>query len=176
MDLIYWKALILGIVEGLTEFLPISSTGHLILAGDLLDFNDERGKVFEIVIQFAAILAVCWEYRAKLGSVINGLVQKQETAQRFTANLFIAFLPAAILGLLFADKIKQHLFSPVPVALAFIIGGLFILWAEKRQHTVRIENVDDMRWQDALKIGLAQSLALIPGTSRSGATIIGGLF
>jgi undecaprenyl-diphosphatase len=176
VDLIYWKALILGIVEGLTEFLPISSTGHLILVGDLLDFNDERGKVFEIVIQFAAILAVCWEYRAKLGSVVSGLVQKQEAAQRFTANLFIAFLPAALLGLLFAGKIKQHLFAPVPVALAFIIGGLIILWAEKRRHTVRIENVDDMRWPDALKIGLAQSLALIPGTSRSGATIIGGLF
>jgi len=176
MDLIYWKALILGIVEGLTEFLPISSTGHLILAGDLLNFNDERGKVFEIVIQFAAILAVCWEYRAKLGSVVSGLVKGQQAAQRFTANLFIAFLPAAILGLLFANKIKQHLFAPVPVALAFIIGGLVILWAEKRQHIVRIENVDEMRWRDALKIGLAQSLALIPGTSRSGATIIGGLF
>jgi len=175
MDLIYWKALILGIVEGLTEFLPISSTGHLILAGDLLNFNDERGKVFEIVIQFAAILAVCWEYRARLGSVIGGLIRKQEAAQRFTTNLFIAFLPAAFLGLLFASKIKQYLFSPVPVALAFIIGGLVILWAEKRQHIVRIENVDDMRWRDALKIGLAQSLALIPGTSRSGATIIGGL-
>jgi undecaprenyl-diphosphatase len=148
----------------------------LILAGDLLNFNDERGKVFEIVIQFAAILAVCWEYRAKLGSVVSGLVQKQEAAQRFTANLFIAFLPAAILGLLFANKIQQHLFAPVPVALAFIIGGLVILWAEKRQHIVRIESVDDMRWRDALKIGLAQSLALIPGTSRSGATIIGGLF
>jgi undecaprenyl-diphosphatase len=173
--LLILKAAILGIVEGLTEFLPVSSTGHLILVGDLLNFNDERGKVFEIVIQFAAILAVCWEYRAKLGSVVSGLMQKQQAAQRFTANLFIAFLPAAILGFLFASKIKQHLFAPVPVALAFIIGGLIILWAEKRQHTVTIENVDEMRWQDALKIGLAQSLALIPGTSRSGATIIGGL-
>lgn len=175
MDLIYWKALILGIVEGLTEFLPISSTGHLILAGDLLNFNDERGKVFEIVIQFGAILAVCWEYRTKLGAVVTGLMQKQEVAQRFTLNLFIAFLPAAFLGLLFASKIKQYLFKPVPVALAFIVGGIVILWAEKRQHTIRINSVDEMRWQDALKIGLAQSLALIPGTSRSGATIIGGL-
>jgi undecaprenyl-diphosphatase len=175
MDLIYWKALILGIVEGLTEFLPISSTGHLIMAGDLLNFNDERGKVFEIVIQFAAILAVCWEYRARLVSVVEGLMQKQESAQRFTVNLFVAFLPAALLGLLFASKIKDYLFAPIPVALAFIIGGLVILWAEKRQHIVRIEKVDDMRWRDALKIGLAQSLALIPGTSRSGATIIGGL-
>ncbi len=170
------KAAILGIVEGLTEFLPISSTGHLILVGDLLNFNDERGKVFEIVIQFAAILAVCWEYRAKLLSVTSGLMQKQEAAQRFTLNLFVAFLPAAVLGLLFAKAIQKHLFSPVPVALAFIIGGLFILWAEKRNHTVTVESVDDMHWKDALKVGLAQSLALIPGTSRSGATIIGGLF
>jgi undecaprenyl-diphosphatase len=170
------KAAILGVVEGLTEFLPISSTGHLILAGDLLDFNNERGKVFEIVIQFAAILAVCWEYRVKLGTVAGGLLQKQESAQRFTANLFIAFLPLAILGLLFGKSIKAHLFSPVPVALAFIVGGIFILWAEKRNHRITIESVDDMQWRDALKMGLAQALALIPGTSRSGATIIGGLF
>src|SRR5512135_930619 len=133
--LILIKAAILGVVEGLTEFLPISSTGHLILAGGLLDFNDERGKVFEIVIQFAAILAVCWEYRAKLLAVTSGLMQKQEAAQRFTLNLFVAFLPAAVLGLLFAKAIKNHLFAPIPVALAFIIGGLFILWAEKRTHT-----------------------------------------
>ncbi|NOU01622.1 MAG: undecaprenyl-diphosphate phosphatase [Gallionella sp.] len=176
MDLIYLKAVILGIVEGLTEFLPISSTGHLILVGDLLNFNDERGKVFEIVIQFAAILAVCWEYRAKLASVTNGLLQKQEAAQRFTLNLFIAFLPLAVLGLLFGKAIKAHLFAPIPVALAFIIGAFFILWAEKRKHTITIANVDDMHWKDALKMGCAQALALIPGTSRSGATIIGGLF
>ena len=170
------KAAILGIVEGLTEFLPISSTGHLILAGDLLDFNNERGKVFEIVIQFAAILAVCWEYRAKLGTVIGGLLRKQEAAQRFTVNLFIAFLPLATLGLLFGKAIKANLFAPVPVALAFIIGGLFILWAEKRDHRITVESVDDMQWRDALKMGFAQAMALIPGTSRSGATIIGGLF
>jgi len=177
MDIILLlKAVILGIVEGLTEFLPISSTGHLILVGDLLDFNDERGKVFEIVIQFAAILAVCWEYRAKLQSVTTGLLQKQEAAQRFTFNLFLAFLPLAILGLLFGKMIKAHLFAPVPVALAFIIGGFIILWAEKRQHTEHIASVDDMHWKDALKMGFAQALALIPGTSRSGSTIIGGLF
>jgi undecaprenyl-diphosphatase len=177
MDIILLlKAAILGIVEGLTEFLPVSSTGHLILVGDLLDFNDERGKVFEIVIQFAAILAVCWEFRAKLASVTSGLMQKQEAAQRFAFNLFIAFLPLAILGLLFGKMIKAHLFSPVPVALAFIIGGFIILWAEKRTHTVTIESVDEMHWKVALKMGLAQALALIPGTSRSGATIIGGLF
>lgn len=176
MDIILLlKAAILGVVEGLTEFLPISSTGHLILAGDLLGFNDEKGKVFEIVIQFAAILAVCWEYRVKILSVVRGLPREQG-AQRFATNLVVAFMPAAVLGLLFASKIKQYLFAPVPVALAFIIGGVFILWAEKRDHKISVEAVDDMGWKDALKVGCAQAFALIPGTSRSGATIIGGLF
>jgi undecaprenyl-diphosphatase len=173
--LLLLKAAILGVVEGLTEFLPISSTGHLIMAGDLLNFNDEKGKVFEIVIQFAAILAVCWEYRHKIISVVENL-PRQQSAQRFSANLLIAFMPAAILGLLFASKIKEYLFAPVPVAMAFIVGGLFILWAEKRDHRITVDSVDNMSWKDALKVGLAQSLALIPGTSRSGATIIGGLF
>lgn len=172
--LLLLKAAILGVVEGLTEFLPISSTGHLILAGDLLNFNDEKGKVFEIVIQFAAILAVCWEYRAKIMTVVGSL-PSDRTAQRFATNLMIAFLPAAVLGVLFASKIKQYLFAPVPVALAFIVGGVIILWAERRKHRIAFETVDDMTWQEALKVGCAQTLALIPGTSRSGATIIGGL-
>jgi undecaprenyl-diphosphatase len=173
--LLLLKAAILGVVEGLTEFLPVSSTGHLILAGDLLNFNDEKGKVFEIVIQFAAILAVCWEYRAKIGQVAGGLAD-QPSARRMVTNLLIAFMPAAVLGFLFASKIKQYLFAPIPVATAFIAGGLVILWAEKRQHTVRVESADALGWKDALKVGCAQALALIPGTSRSGATIIGGLF
>ncbi|MGA7982712.1 MAG: undecaprenyl-diphosphate phosphatase [Chromatiaceae bacterium] len=169
------KSLILGVVEGLTEFLPVSSTGHLIIAGDLLSFNDERGKVFEIAIQLAAILAVVWEYRAKIIEVLVGL-PSDRGAQRFTLNLIIAFLPAAILGLLFANAIKAHLFNPISVATAFIVGGLLIIWAERREHRVRVFSVDDMTWTDALKVGCAQALALIPGTSRSGATIIGGLF
>ena len=173
--LLLLKAAVMGVVEGLTEFLPVSSTGHLILTGDLLDFNDDRGKLFEIVIQTGAILAVCWEYRAKIGSVLVGL-PRDRGAQRFALNIAIAFLPLAILGLAFHKAIKAHLFRPVPVALAFIIGGLFILWAERRQHTVRVQSVDDLTWRDALKLGFAQALALIPGTSRSGATIIGGLF
>jgi undecaprenyl-diphosphatase len=168
------KALILGLVEGFTEFLPVSSTGHLILAGDLLDFNDERGKLFEIVIQCGAILAVCWEYRAKLVAVISGLGSKPE-AQRFALNLAVAFVPLAVLGLAFGKAIKAQLFQPLPVALAFIVGGFVILWAERREHTIRVREVEDLRWTDALKLGFAQALALIPGTSRSGATIIGGL-
>jgi undecaprenyl-diphosphatase len=175
MDLVLlFKALILGIVEGFTEFLPVSSTGHLILAGDLLDFNDEKGKVFTIVIQLGAILAVCWEYRAKIGQVVTG-IGSDKMANRFVLNIFIAFLPAAILGLLFIKTIKFYLFHPLPVAMALIIGGLLILWAERRDHVVDVEQVDEMDWKHALKIGLAQCLALIPGTSRSGATIIGGL-
>ena len=174
-NLLLLKAAILGIVEGLTEFLPISSTGHLIVVGSLLDFNDERGKLFEIVIQSAAILAVMWEYRAKLGSIVSGLIQKQEAAQRFTFNVLIAFLPLALIGFAFGKHIKAALFNPITVAVTSIVGALFILWAEKRKHTVSVESVDDLRWRDALKVGFAQALALIPGTSRSGATIIGGL-
>lgn len=176
MDLLLLlKAAILGVVEGLTEFLPISSTGHLIIAGDLLNFTGPGAKVFEIVIQLAAILAVVWEYRAKVVEVVTGL-PTQRSAQRFTLNLLVAFMPAAVLGLLFASTIKTYLFNPITVASAFIIGGLLILWAERREHKIRVTSVDDMTWKDALKVGFAQSLALIPGTSRSGATIIGGLF
>jgi len=171
-------SLILGVVEGLTEFLPVSSTGHLIVAGSLLGYTGEQAKVFEIVIQAGAILAVCWEYRARLLAVVAGLPRSRD-AQRFVLNLLIAFLPAAILGLLFSKFIKSRLFAPVPVALAFIIGALIILWVERRQQrapaTIRIDHVDAIRWPDALKIGIAQAFALIPGTSRSGATIIGGM-
>src|SRR6478609_12205488 len=171
-------AVILGLVEGLTEFLPVSSTGHLIVAGSLLNFTGERAKMFEIVIQAGAILAVCWEYRARLWKVAAGLPSSRD-AQRFVVNLLLAFMPAAILGLLFSKIIKRHLFAPVPVALAFIVGAFVILWVERRQRvapsTVRIDSVDAIRWTDALKIGFAQALALIPGTSRSGATIIGGM-
>ena len=131
------KALILGIVEGLTEFLPVSSTGHLILAGDLLDFNDEKGKVFEVAIQTGAILAVVWDYRSKFTGVLKGL-PGDPVARRFVINLFLAFLPIAILGLLFGSDIKATLFAPIPVATAFIVGGLVIWWAERREHTVRV--------------------------------------
>lgn len=168
------KSLILGLVEGLTEFLPISSTGHLILAGDLLDFTGDKAKLFTIVIQVGAILAICWEYRRKIGSVVAGLPTERQ-AQKFTLNLAIAFIPLASLGLLFGKHIKALLFKPIPVALAFIVGALVIVWAEKRQHTVRIQEVDELSPLDALKLGIAQAFALIPGTSRSGSTIIGGL-
>lgn len=168
-------ALILGVVEGLTEFLPISSTGHLILAGDLLGVNNDKGKIFQIVIQCGAILAVVWEYRVRLWSVVVQLPYDRG-AQRFAANLLIAFIPLAVLGLLFGNAIKVSLFKPVPVAIAFIAGGLIILWAERRKHVIRIQSVEDMRWPDALKVGIAQAFALIPGTSRAGSTIIGGLF
>ncbi|MGV8891386.1 MAG: undecaprenyl-diphosphate phosphatase [Burkholderiaceae bacterium] len=172
------KAIIMGLVEGFTEFLPISSTGHLILAGSLLNFTGDKVKVFEIVIQAGAIFAVCWEYRQRIGAVLSGLLTDARS-QKFALNLIIAFLPAALLGLMFASKIKAVLFKPLPVALAFIIGGFIILWVERRNKAnpiaVRIVAVDEMSALDAFKVGCAQAFALIPGTSRSGATIIGGM-
>lgn len=172
--IILLKALILGVVEGLTEFLPISSTGHLIIAGQLLDFHDEKGKVFEIAIQTGAMLAIIWEYRARFARVLTGLTS-DSVAQRFVLNLIVAFIPAAVLGLAFGSLIKAHLFHAVPVALAFIIGGFIILWVERRPRQVLVHEVNQMTWRDALKVGIAQSFALIPGTSRSGATIVGGM-
>jgi undecaprenyl-diphosphatase len=169
-----FKALVMGIVEGLTEFLPISSTGHLILAGSLLGMDDDKSKVFDIVIQTGAMLAVVWEYRRKFFGVAAGLFSDR-AAQRFVLNLLVAFMPAAVLGLAFGKAIKSHLFHPVPVAIAFIVGAFIILWVERRTFRVRVESVDDMTWRDALRVGCAQAFALIPGTSRSGATIIGGM-
>ncbi len=159
------NALILGVVEGLTEFLPVSSTGHLILASDLLGANDERGKVFDIAIQTGAILAVIWEYRARFFRV----------DPKLWLNLIVAFIPAAVLGLAFGATIKAHLFSAVPVASAFIVGGLIILFVERKKLPFRVDSTEAMTWLDALKVGIAQCFALIPGTSRSGATIIGGM-
>ena len=165
MDTSLLHALILGLVEGVTEFLPISSTGHLILAGDLLGANDERWNVFNIVIQTGAMLAVVWEYRARFFRIDVALYR----------NLLVAFIPAAVLGLLFSRIIKDHLFHAVPVALAFIIGGVIILFVEQRSFKPKIQTTQAMTWLDALKVGFAQCFALIPGTSRSGATIIGGM-
>ena len=169
------KAAIMGIVEGLTEFLPISSTGHLILAGSLLGFDDDKAKVFDIAIQTGAILAVIIVYWQKIRDTLVALPTQQQ-AQRFALNVLIAFLPAVVLGLLFGKAIKAHLFTPAVVASTFILGGFIILWAERRQQAaVRVQEVDQMTWKDALKVGLVQCLAMIPGTSRSGATIIGGM-
>ena len=180
------QAAVMGVVEGLTEFLPISSTGHLILAGSLLGFTGEKAKVFEVAIQTGAMLAVVWEYRARFARLVTGIAY-DPVAQRFARNLAVAFLPAAVFGLLLGGMVKRHLFHPVPVALAFIVGGLVILWVEARHRRrfgardlegarrARVEEVDDMSALDALKVGLVQCLALIPGTSRSGATIIGAM-
>ena len=175
MDLVLLvKAAILGVVEGLTEFLPVSSTGHLILAASLLDFHDDRGKLFEIVIQSGAILAVVWEFRVRIGTVFANAT-RDAAARRLLLNIVIAFLPLAVLGLLFGKALKANLFNAPTVAAAFILGGFVILWAERRNHVVRVTSVDDLSPLDALKVGVAQAFALIPGTSRSGATIIGGM-
>jgi len=172
------KAAILGVVEGLTEFLPISSTGHLILAGSLLGFSDEKAKLFDVAIQTGAMLSVVWYYRERIARVLAGLFTRGP-AQRFAINVVIAFLPAAVLGVLFGKFIKARLFHPVPVAAAFVVGGLIILWVEHarrgRARADRVDSIDDLTALDALKLGIAQAFALIPGTSRSGATIIGGM-
>ncbi|HTO20585.1 MAG TPA: undecaprenyl-diphosphate phosphatase [Pseudomonas sp.] len=169
-----FQALLLGIVEGITEFLPISSTGHQIIVADLIGFGGERARAFNIIIQLGAILAVVWEYRRKILDVVVGL-PRQRSAQNFTFNLLLAFLPAAVIGVIFSDLIHAFLFNPITVAAALVVGGVVMLWAENRPHAVHAETVDDMRWSQALKVGCAQCLALIPGTSRSASTIIGGL-
>jgi len=171
------KAAIMGVVEGLTEFLPISSTGHLILAATLLDMPGEKIKLFEVVIQTGAIMAIVSLYAAKLWETLVGLPTERQ-AQRFTLNILVGFFPAALAGVLFIDFIKGVLFNPVVVALGFIVGGFVILWAEylqKRGTRVHVDDVDTVRWQDALKVGLIQCTALVPGVSRSGATIIGAM-
>jgi undecaprenyl-diphosphatase len=173
--LLLLKAAIMGVVEGLTEFLPISSTGHLILAASLLAFTGEKVKVFEIAIQTGAMFAVIWEYRARLAATVAGL-GRDPVARRFALNVAVAFAPAVVLGLAFGKLIKQHLFHPVPVAVAFILGGLVILWVERRQaRPPVVEQIDELTPGMALRIGLVQCLALVPGTSRSGATIIGAM-
>lgn len=175
MDLLLLlKALILGIIEGLTEFLPISSTGHLIIAGDLLNFNDARASVFKIAIQFGAILAVCNIYRERIVKVVTGLGRDPD-ANRLTINIICAFLPAMVLGVLFHSTIKEVLFNAVVVASALIIGGIIIIIAERHEKEARVHSMEEMSWKDALKVGFAQAMAMIPGTSRSGATIIGGM-
>ncbi len=168
------KALILGVIEGLTEFLPVSSTGHLIIAGSLLNYTDDQSKVFKIVIQLGAILAVCWDFRERIGKVLGGL-RSDPVQQRFAGLLIVGFLPAAVLGLMFHGTIKTYLFNPLTVAGALIAGGFLILYIERKVYHPRINTIDEMRWTDALKVGFAQALAMFPGTSRSGATIMGGL-
>jgi len=179
MDIILaLKAIVMGLVEGFTEFLPISSTGHLILAGSLLNFTDEKSNVFKIVIQSGAILAVCWEFKVRIAAVFSGLFSDPKQ-QKFVINVGIAFMPLAVLGLVFGKMIKAALFHPVPVAMSFILGGFVILWVEARNkaNPVRatVMEVDDMTMLDAFKVGCAQAVALLPGTSRSGATIIGAM-
>lgn len=175
------KAVILGVVEGLTEFLPISSTGHLILASSLLGFSGEKAKLFSVAIQTGAMVAVIVYFRRRIAATLSGL-SHEPRAQRFALNILVAFIPAAVLGLLFSRSIKAHLFAPVPVVIAFIAGGFIIMWAETRAaqaakagRTPRVNDIDSLSGLDALKLGLAQAVALIPGTSRSGATIIGGM-
>lgn len=173
--ILFFKTIIMGLVEGATEFLPISSTGHLIIAGDLLGFlTKEKRDIFEIIIQLGAILAVCWAFKQRLLDTASTLT-KEAKAQHFVRNLLIAFMPAALLGLLFHHAIKQYLFSPLTVAFALIVGGFAILWIERLPLKTPTQNIDDISSKQALQIGFAQALALVPGVSRAGATILGGM-
>ncbi len=176
MDLLYMvKAVALGVVEGVTEFLPVSSTGHLILAGDWLSFDSGSDKVFEVVIQLGAILAVCWLYRVKILEVVTGVLRRDPAALRFTGIVLAAFLPSVVFGLIFIKTIKEVLFNPHVVAISLVVGGLIILWVERRERPVVSGSVDEIGWLQAFGIGLAQVVSMIPGVSRSGATIIGGM-
>ena len=172
--LLILKALVLGLVEAASEFLPISSTGHLIIVGDFLEFTGPRAETFEIFIQLGAILAVVWIYRERLFNVAMNM-NRDPQARRLTLNLIIAFIPAAVLGLLLHKTITHYLFNPVTVAVALVVGGVAILLVERHAPAGRVRAVDDMSWKDALVVGVAQSLALFPGVSRSGATIMGGM-
>lgn len=173
--LLWLKALLLGVVEGLTEFLPVSSTGHLIVIGDWLSFDSGDGKVFEIVIQLGAILAVVWLYRAKILALLSGFLRGSKEEQRFAGSVLLAFLPAAVIGVLAADFIKEVLFSPLVVAVALIVGGIILMLVDRHATEATIMRAEDITWRRALAIGCVQCLAMIPGTSRSGATIVGGL-
>ena len=169
------KALFLGLIEGLTEFLPISSTGHLILFGHLIDFQSDSGRAFEVIIQLGAILAVCWLYRQKIVDLLKGFFSGDMHARRFAVNVFLAFLPAVVIGVFAVDFIKQVLFSPLVVACALIIGGLIIFAVEAKEFKPKTVEATDITFKQAILVGFAQCLAMIPGTSRSGATIIGGM-
>lgn len=178
MDLILiLQAAIMGIVEGLTEFLPVSSTGHLILTGSLLGLEGKFWESFDMAIQFGAIIAVIWEFRDKIRNIITGMIKKDSASWRFAINVIIASVPAGLLALAFEHQIKSVLFNPISVAIALVVGGFIILWAEHMQEEgpARVQNIDDLSMLDALKVGIAQIAALIPGTSRSGSTIIGGM-
>lgn len=170
------KALFLGLVEGLTEFLPISSTGHLVLFGHLIDFHSDDGRVFEVVIQLGAILAVCWLYRLKIIGLLRGFFGGDAAAQRFAGSVLLAFFPAVVIGITAVDFIKSSLFNPLVVAVALIVGALVIFWTEAKVHKPVTHDFDQITFKQAILIGLAQCVAMIPGTSRSGATIIGGMW
>ena len=169
------KAFFLGVIEGLTEFLPISSTGHLIVIGHWLEFDSGTGKVFEVVIQLGAILAVVWLYRVKILHLLQGMLKGNVADLRFAGCVLIAFFPAVIIGVLAIDFIKSVLFDPRVVAVALIVGGVILMLAERHAAEAKVTRIEDITWKKALGIGIAQCFAMIPGTSRSGATIVGGL-